>query len=135
MRTLGTQVRLKRLLRVQAELAERLAQPEADGRLARVTARRLHEVVADVRSAWQVDRASVRPGDRLLELERHVARCLGTLEAAAARHGIPGEDPVRLSAEFRETAVPLLFFLRGIEDTSDQALLAWLAPMPSSRSA
>lgn len=135
MRTLATQVRVKRLLRVQAELAVRLSQPEADLRLARAASRRLLEVLGDVRLAWEGDRAGGRPGDGLAELERHVSRSLATLEAAAARHARPGEYVARLSAEFRETAVPLLFFLRGVEDTSDQALAAWLAPLPTSRSA
>ena len=69
------------------------------------------------------------------ELRRHVSRALATLEAHAASFDRPAATLTAFDSEFRQVAVPLLFFLRGVEDAGDQALRAWLAPEPLRRTA
>ncbi|MDQ6773407.1 MAG: hypothetical protein M3024_10520 [Candidatus Dormibacteraeota bacterium] len=133
MRTLTTQFRLMRLIRLEDELTTRLTAPEADSRLRRATARRLLDAIRDVRAAWAADQAAERT--ELGALRRHVSRALSALEASAAALEQPGHDALNLSAEFRETAVPLLLFLRGLDDTAEAALLAWLAREPAGRTA
>jgi hypothetical protein len=134
-RTLGTQVRLRRLLRLEGELIQRLATLDADPRLRRVVTRRLLEAIGDVRTAWTADLRATGDGAGVGELRRHVSRALATLEALAASLERPAGDVKMADGEFREVAVPLLFFLRGVEDAGDQALLAWLAPEPLRRTA
>ena len=135
MRTLGTQVRLKRLLRIHADYLQRLAvEGAAPAPVAAAAATRLLEVIGDVRAAWAADLRAAAPGEQAA-LRRHVSRALSSLEASAAALGRPGADARRLAADFRETAVPLVFFLRGLEETGDDALLAWLAPQPLGRTA
>jgi len=135
MRTLGTQVRLRRLLRLEGELVQKLASPEADSRLRRVVTRRLLEAIGDIRTAWTADLRATADGAGLGELRRHVSRTLATLEAQAASFERPAVDLPSFDSEFRQVAVPLLFFLRGVEDAGDLALLAWLAPEPLRRTA
>jgi len=134
-RTLGTQVRLRRLLRLEGELAERVASVGSDRRLRRMAARRLLVAIGDVRTAWTADLRAAGDGAGVGELRRHVSRALATLEALAASLERPAGDVKTSDSEFREVAVPLLFFLRGVEDAGDQALLAWLAPEPLRRTA
>lgn len=131
MRTLTTQFRLKRLIRLQGELVARLQAPDVDPRLGRAVSRRLLEAVRDVRGAWAADLAAT--GAELGSLRRHVSRSLSALEASVAGLERPGADRVGLSAEFHDVAGPLLFFLRGLEDTGDEALRALLAREPLSR--
>ncbi len=133
MRTLTTQLRLKRLLRLEAELTARLVAPEADRRLGAVVGRRLLEALRDVRAAWAADQSGTA-GDLGL-LRRHVSRALGALELTASDLMRPGADPAALSTSFREVALPLLFFLRGLEDAGEAGLAVWLAPEPLRHSA
>ena len=135
MRTLGTQVRVRRLLRLEGEVAQRLASAGADRRGRRVAARRLLEAIGDVRTAWTADLRNAGDGAGVGELRRHVSRALATLEVLAASLERPTGDLKTSDSEFREVAVPLLFFLRGVEDAGDQALVAWLAPEPLRRTA
>jgi hypothetical protein len=134
-RTLGTQVRLRRLIRLEGELAERLASPEADTRLRRVVTRRLLAAIGDVRMGWTADLRATGDGGGVDELRRHVSRALATLEVLSAGLERPAADVATADSEFRQVAVPLLFFLRGVEDAGDQALLAWLSPEPLRRTA
>jgi hypothetical protein len=150
-RTLGTQVRLRRLLRLEGELAQRLVSEAADSRLRRLAARRLLEAIGDVRSAWTADLRAAGEGAGqeagqhagreagqdagMGELRRHVSRALAALELLAASLERPAPNLVAADSEFRQVAVPLLFFLRGVEDAGDQALRAWLAPEPLRRTA
>lgn len=125
MRTLNTQLRLKKLLRMERELAAHLAGPGADPRLGPVASRRLLAALRDVRAAWAADQSTASADLGLLR--RHVDRALSRLELAAAALAPASAQPSALSAEFREVAVPLLFFLRGLEDTGEEGLKAWLA--------
>lgn len=128
MRTLGTQVRLRRLIRQHAALLDRLAEDPADVDLARSSAQRLAGLIGDVREAWQADLASARPSAELAVLDGHVRRSLKGMQAAAheMRRAPAGVDWLR--GQFRAAAVPLLLFLRGLEDTPEDLLEGWLAP-------
>jgi hypothetical protein len=130
MRTLMTQMRLRRVLRVHDELLERL-QAEVGGPDAQAAAqagsRRLLELLRGVRSAWEVDVAEASGADLAL-LDAHVRRSLRSLEAAAAALGRPRQRDW-LGRQFRETALPLLLCLRGLEDVSEPALGGAVGPV------
>ena len=113
MHTLMTQVRLKRLIRLHEDLAERLLVPGTDERLPAAAVRKLVKAVQDVRDAWQSELGAA--GGDLGHLRRHVSRSLAALAANCARLEQPGADPVALDQEFREASVALLIFLRGLE--------------------
>ncbi|HEX6548134.1 MAG TPA: hypothetical protein VF134_05275 [Candidatus Dormibacteraeota bacterium] len=138
MRTLMTQMRLRRVLRVHDELLERLESaprsPEAVA-AAQAGSLRLLGLIGGVRAAWQDDLAGA-PTDRVdLELlDAHVRRGLKALEGSAAALGRPGELDW-LGRQFRATAVPLLLFLRGLEDASAGALGSLVGPAALPRSA
>lgn len=125
-------MRLKRVVRLQAGAVQRLEDEAGDPRVRAAVVRKLLEAVEDVRTAWQ---AECRDPIRLGGLDRHVRRGLAAVRAAIAALERPGVDAGVWSAEVREVVVPLLFFLRGLEDCQDEALLAWLAPRPLQRSA
>ncbi len=131
MRTLGTQVRLRRLLRVQADFQHRLELDAERGRLGSTAASRLLELVAGVRASWQQDSA----GAELGPLRAHVSRCLVAMEAAAASLAHPGADHAALFGQLRDLGMPLVFFLRGLEESDEVSLGDWLAPAVLSRSA
>lgn len=131
MRTLQTQLRLRRLLRSHSEYLDRLRSDPADADLGRTAAARLAQLIGDVRTAWQTESAGGGPEP----LRRHVSRTLSALESAAAELRRPNTDLVWLGDRFRESAAPLLFFLRGLEDAPEDQLYAWVAPRPLSRSA
>src|SRR6266700_3886606 len=58
MRTLATQVRLRRLMRVHGEYFERLAAAPSDGELAQLARARLAQLTDDVRRSWLADLAA-----------------------------------------------------------------------------
>ena len=130
MRTLATQMRLRRLLRVQAEYQRRFALEGWRGSLAASASARLLQILQDVRASWDGETG----GMDLAGLRSYVQRSFASMEAAAASLTQPGADPARLLAELREAGVPLVFFLRGL-DGSELPVLAELAaaqPLPRS---
>jgi hypothetical protein len=123
MRTLATQLRLRRALRAEAELHRRLVgddQLGLDARRAasRAASARLLQLVRDVRSAW----AAEAGGLTVDGLHGYVTRSMAAMAAAAAGLERPGADLLRLSAEFRDAGLPLVFFLRGLDDSEDPLL-------------
>jgi hypothetical protein len=122
MRTLATQMRLRRLLRTQAEYQERLLREGVGGPLAGAASARLLQLLQDVRGTW----ARESHGVDLAGLRSHVLRSFAAMDAAAAALGRPGADVARLGAELRDAGVPLVLFLRGLDD-SDAPVLAELA--------
>ena len=122
MRSLQTQVRLRRVLRVYTEYAERLAETPGDSGLAGAARNRLLELTGSLHEAWAEDSASVQ----LPAIRRHVTRMLAAIDQAVASLGRPGADPRRLAGELQESALPLLLTLRGMEDVADRQLLDWL---------
>jgi hypothetical protein len=117
MRTLATQMRLRRLLRTQADYQQRLLAEAQGGPLASAASARLLQLLADVRASW----ARESQGVDLAGLRGYVARSLATMQAAAAAMTRPGADPRSLGAEFRDAGLPLVFFLRGLEDSAAPA--------------
>ncbi len=130
MRTLATQVRLRRLIRVHGEYIERLAAAPSDGELAQLARARLAQLTDDVRRAWLADLAAAGD-DALAEsqvLDRHVAKALKALDAVLIEVTRPAGDRDWLRERFREAAIPLVFFLRGLEDAPSELVGEWLAP-------
>ena len=118
MRTLQTQMRVRRALRVETEYRRRLSSEGYSADLARAGAARLLHVLRDIRAAWSQESA----GSALSGLRGHVSRWLSAMEAAAAGLERPGADLAGLSEQFRDAGVPLVFFLRGLDDSSDPVL-------------
>jgi hypothetical protein len=132
MRTLLTQMRLKRLIRLHGQCAERFDAGQGGPRAREIAVRRLLVAVDDVQAAWRLESgAEVRLGG----LDRHVRRALAAIRGEIAALERPGADLAARSRDFREAVIPLVFFLRGLEETHDDTLLAWLAPRPLQRSA
>jgi hypothetical protein len=130
MRTLATQMRLRRLLRVQADYQRRLTSEGHAGPLAAAASARLLQLLEDVRTTWSRE----SQGAELAGLRSYVSRSLAAMQASAAALAKPGSDPARLGAEFRDTGLPLVFFLRGLDD-SEAPVLAELAGQSRPRSA
>ena len=126
MRTLATQMRLRRLLRVQAEYQRRLALEGSRGPLAAAASARLLQLLHDVRDSWTGESRGVE----LASLRSYVQRSFAAMEASAAALARPGADVGRACAELREAGVPLVLFLRGLDD-SEPLVLAELAGQPA----
>ena len=126
MRTLATQMRLRRLLRAQLEYQQRLLTEGSAGQVAAAASARLLQLVQDVRGTW----ARESQGVDLAGLRSYVQRSLAAMEAAAAALAQPGADVSRLGADLRDAGVPLVFFLRGLDD-SDAPVFAELAGQAS----
>ncbi len=137
MRTLATQVRLRRLIRVHGEYMERLAVTPADGELAKLARTRLLQLADDVRRSWRGDLAAAGDG-ALAErapMDRHVERSLKAVEAVVAEVARPAGDREWLRERFKDAALPLVFFLRGLEGAPAELVGDWLAPRRLAESA
>lgn len=126
-------MRLRRLIRQHGEVLARLEEAGSDLEQAGLASRRLAELLGDVGRAWTADLEAARavPGAERAVFDAHVRRSLRVLEATAAEYGrAPVGDRRRwLAEQFNGTAVPLLLFLRGLEDTPADLLDGWLAPV------
>lgn len=109
MRTLSTQVRLRRLIRAFGEALERLRSEPIDpaGAVAR-----LQELAAGVRDAWSREAALSAPEG---SVARFAEGSLRTLELAIAGLGQRGADLDLLEQDFEDAALPLELFLRGLD--------------------
>jgi hypothetical protein len=107
---------------------ERLAASPSDGELARLARTRLAQLTDDVRRAWLADLSAAAPAPEQTLLDRHVTRSLKAIESVLAELTRPAGDRDWLRERFRETAVPLVFFLRGLEGAPAQLVGDWLAP-------
>jgi hypothetical protein len=117
MRTLGIQVRLRRLLRLASASAERLASEPSNRDLASASVGRLLAVCAEVRQAWNLEASDLTAAaGELGTLQKSVARSLSAIEALVAELELPGADALRLSAQLQDTVVPLIYVLRGLEE-------------------
>lgn len=130
MRTLATQMRLRRLLRVQADYQQRLVADGLASPLGAAASARLLQLLQDVRTTW----ARESQGTELAAVRPFVQRSFAAMEAAAAGLSRPGADVTRLGAELRDAGVPLVFFLRGLDD-SEAPVVAELAGRSLQRSA
>ena len=110
MRTLATQVKLRRFIRAFADAQSRLVSEPVDRRVVGSVTDRLLELSADARAAWLREAGGVEP-----VLGRYVADSLRTAELAAAGLGQAGADLDLLRQDFEAAALPLEVFLRGLD--------------------
>ena len=112
MRTLATQVKLRRLIRAFGEARLRLASEGLERRVARSLVDRLLELSGDVRDSWRQE-GRLRPLEA--PLEAYVNASLRTAELAVAGLGQAGADLDLLRDDFESAALPLEVFLRGLD--------------------
>ena len=112
MRTLSTQVRLRRLIRAFSEGVERLLIEPADRKLASSVVLRLQELAEGVRESWERE-SGLGPSEP--SLERFGNESLHTIELAIAGLGQAGADLRLLERDFEDAALPLELFLRGLD--------------------
>ncbi|MGH7920269.1 MAG: hypothetical protein ACREQM_10045 [Candidatus Dormibacteraceae bacterium] len=124
MRTLMTQMRLRRLVRMHsAEVARLRDRPFARAQR-EAAARQLLDQVKNVRRGWLAELAAAQPAPPGATVERQVVRRVVAAEAAIAMLARPGIDIDRAGTEFEDAAIPLLLMLRGLEGYTDVALPA-----------
>jgi hypothetical protein len=112
MRTLGTQVRLRRLDRAFVEAVERLRSEPAEREMAGLISAKLLELASDVRDAWRRESGLSRPAD---VLDVYVKDALRTAEFAIAALPQAGADLELLGRDFEGAVLPLEVFLRGLD--------------------
>jgi hypothetical protein len=112
MRTLSTQVRLRRLIRSFDEAVNRLLSDPHERQAAGSVAARLLELATAVREAWRRENAAA-PLPRALE--RYVRDALRTIDLAIAGVQQAGADLELLRQDFEEAALPLEIFMRGLD--------------------
>jgi hypothetical protein len=111
MRTLETQIRLRRVIREHQDLTNRLGEAPGDAELAAAARHRLVGLIGGLKESWSRESGAEAPE----AVRRHVVRSLSGLEAIAARLGTAGVAVDRQESEFDDAALPLLFLLRGLE--------------------
>ena len=112
MRTLATQVKLRRLIRAFGEARERLSSEPFERRLAGPVVDRLLELAADVRESWRRE-AGLKPPEAALDA--YVEGALRTVELAIAGLQQVGANLELLRSDFEAVALPLEVFLRGLD--------------------
>jgi hypothetical protein len=111
MRTLSTQVRMRRLVRSFTEAVARLSEP-AERPVAGMLVERLQDLAAEVRESWRREAMAGRPGQAL---DGFVMESLRTVELAIAGVAQEGSDLELLRSDFEGAALPLEVFLRGLD--------------------
>jgi hypothetical protein len=112
MRTLSTQVRLRRLIRSFGEAVDRLrSEPQELQRAGSVVARLL-ELSEHVRNAWLHEDGF---GPAVPAIERYVYDSLRQIELAIAGLQQEGADLELLRGDFEVVALPLEVFMRGLD--------------------
>jgi hypothetical protein len=114
MRTLATQVKLRRLIRAFGEARERLGSEPFERRLAGPVVDRLLELAADVRESWGRE-SRIRTLETPDAYGAYVEGSLRTVELAIAGLQQAGADLELLRADFEGVALPLEVFLRGLD--------------------
>jgi hypothetical protein len=112
MRTLSTQVRLRRLIRAFSEALERLLSEPGEREMVLSVSTRLQERAAEVREAWSRDDADE---GREAVYDRFVDGSLRALELAISGLAQEGADLRLLGSDFDGAALPLEVFLRGLD--------------------
>jgi hypothetical protein len=112
MRTLSTQVRLRRLIRSFDEAVNRLLSDPNERQVAGSVAARLLGLAMEVREAWRRENAA---GSLAKPLERYVRDALRTIDLAIAGVQQAGADLELLRQDFEEAALPLEIFMRGLD--------------------
>lgn len=112
MRTLATQVKLRRLIRAFGESCDRLGSEPLDRRVAGSIADRLLELAEAVRASWLAESLARPPG---AALDRHVDGELRAIGLAITGLQQDGADVELLRRDFEVAALPLEIFLRGLD--------------------
>ncbi len=112
MRTLSTQVRLRRLIRSFDEAINRLLSDPHERSAAGSVAARLLELATAVREAWRHENVA---GQLSRPLERYVRDAMRTIDLAIAGIQQSGADLELLRQDFEEAALPLEIFMRGLD--------------------
>ena len=112
MRTLSTQVRLRRLIRAFADAVNRLQSDPREREMAGSVAARLLELATAVREAWRRENAA---GPLARSLQRYVRDALRSIDLAIAGVQQAGADLELLRSDFEEAALPLEIFMRGLD--------------------
>ena len=113
MRTLSTQVKLRRLVRTFGEVVERLESEPRERRLVGPLVDRLLELSEDVAGSWAQEAASGRLAPAL---RGYVAEALRTAELAIAGLRQAGADLELLRSDFEAAELPLEVFMRGLDE-------------------
>jgi len=112
MRTLSTQVRLRRLIRSTSEAFSRLRWQPAERAMAGSIVDRLQGLADEVRESWAQESQAGRPGE---SLSVFVDESLRSVELAIAGVAQEGSDLELLRQDFERAALPLEVFLRGLD--------------------
>src|SRR5579859_5551384 len=112
MRTLATQVKLRRLVRTFAESAERLDSDPLQRRMAGSIVDRLMGMAGEVRESWIRESLATPPA---AALDGYVKDSLRTAELAIVGLQQAGADLELLRSDFESAALPLEVFLRGLD--------------------
>ena len=112
MRTLSTQVRLRRLIRAFDDAVNRLLTDPHERQSAASVAARLLELATQVRESWRRENAA---GSLPKSLDRYVRDALRTIDLAIAGVQQAGADLELLRQDFEEAALPLEIFMRGLD--------------------
>ncbi len=112
MRTLSTQVRLRRLVRSFDEALNRLETDPREREITSSVVARLLELSAEVRESWRRENAA---GGLPRPIERYVRDALRTVDLAIAGVQQTGADLDLLRSDFEEAALPLEIFMRGLD--------------------
>ena len=112
MRTLSTQVRLRRLIRSYGEATDRLMSEPQTRQMAATVVARLLELTGEVREAWRRESLAGQPPEAL---ERYVRDALRTMDLAIAGAEQAGADLELLRSDFEMAALPLEVFMRGLD--------------------
>jgi hypothetical protein len=112
MRTLSTQVRLRRLIRAFDDAVNRLQSDPREREMAGSVAARLLELATAVREAWRRENAA---GPLARSLQRYVRDALRSIDLAIAGVQQAGADLELLRSDFEEAALPLEIFMRGLD--------------------
>jgi hypothetical protein len=112
MRTLGTQVKLRRLIRTFGESADRLSTDPLQRQMAGSIVDRLLELAGQVRESWLRENLATPQAPAL---DGYVKEALRTAQLAIAGLQQAGADLELLRSDFEAAALPLEVFLRGLD--------------------
>jgi len=112
MRTLATQVKLRRLIRTFAESTDRLGSDPMQRRMAGSIVDRLLGLAGEVRETWLRESLATPQAPAL---DSYVKDALRTTELAIAGLQQAGADLELLRSDFDSAALPLEVFLRGLD--------------------
>jgi hypothetical protein len=112
MRTLGTQVKLRRLIRSFGEAVDRLGGDPHERRMAGSVVDRLLGLAGEVRESWQRESLATPQAPAL---DGYVMEALRASEFGIAGLQQVGADLELLRRDFESAALPLEVFLRGLD--------------------